>query len=225
MNNIINETQKYLYDYLCNSEHDENEIDYRFEHSLRVANIGLQLAEAENANKKVVVLGCLLHDIGKFDTKINKDHGRISAKIAEQFLKKFDLSNKEIADICYSIATHVDGEAGYEYEEILESKIVTDADNIDRFSSSKIRQSKIWELNWEKESINEKITVIEEKILKFKKYLEVDALMTKSGSDLFRKKLELQLHFNTELLKDMRLTKTPIYNIQGSIEEDDKWFY
>ncbi len=57
------------------------------------------------------------------------------------FLETLNLSNKQIDDICYAIAVHVDGEAGYSYEETLESKIVTDSDNIDRFGAYRIYQS------------------------------------------------------------------------------------
>lgn len=209
MKTILRETEKYLYEYLSKADYEQHEIDYRYEHSLRVANIGLKLAEMENANKKVVVIGCLLHDLGKFDTKINRDHGRISATVARTFLEKFDLSDKEIGDICYAIATHVDGESGYEYEDILEAKIVTDADNIDRYSSSKIKQSRIWELNDPIKSIKAKINTLEERIDQHKQFLEKGILQTPSGNQLFKEKLKLQIYFNTELLNDLKLTVLP----------------
>ncbi|MGV8146707.1 MAG: hypothetical protein ACLKAK_09490 [Alkaliphilus sp.] len=48
--------------------------------------MGLSLAELENANKKIIVLGCLLHDVAKFDTDVPVEHGRISAGVARPFL-------------------------------------------------------------------------------------------------------------------------------------------
>ena len=54
------------------------------------------------------------------------------------------ITSKEVDDICYAIAVHVDGQSGYAYPDILEAKIVKDADCIDRFSSSKIKQRLIW---------------------------------------------------------------------------------
>ena len=119
MESIIDKAQKFLFDHLSESDYDYDEIEYRYEHSLRVANIGLDLSRLENANEKVAVIGCLLHDVGKFDTDDNKEHGRVSAEVARNFLNTLSLSQKEIDDICYAIAVHVDGECGYEYEETL----------------------------------------------------------------------------------------------------------
>jgi len=39
----------------------------------------------------IVVIGCLLHDVGKFDTEIGIDHGRVSANAARNFLNTLNL--------------------------------------------------------------------------------------------------------------------------------------
>ena len=39
------------------------EKDYRFEHSVRVANIGKEIAEKEGMDSNAMVVACLLHDI------------------------------------------------------------------------------------------------------------------------------------------------------------------
>jgi len=209
MQKLINQTQEFLYDVLSQSEYDQHEIDYRYEHSLRVANIGLDLAIKEKANKKVVVLGCLLHDLGKFESEKSIDHGRVSAELAKPYLKTLNLSEKEIADICFSIATHVDGEAGYEYEDIIEAKVVTDADNIDRFSSSKILQVKLWELKDAPKSKMEKIQELQNLIKQLEEYLVRDRLETPSGNCLFKDKVDMQLHFYSSLILDLKITTTP----------------
>jgi len=209
MQKLINQTQEFLYDVLNQSEYDQHEIDYRYEHSLRVANIGLDLAVKEKANKKVVVLGCLLHDLGKFESEKSIDHGRVSAELAKPYLKTLNLSEKEIADICFSIATHVDGEAGYEYEDIIEAKVVTDADNIDRFSSSKILQVKLWELKDAPKSKMEKIQELQNLIKQLEEYLVRDRLETPSGNCLFKDKVDMQLHFYSSLILDLKITTTP----------------
>lgn len=67
MQQLIKQTKDFLYDYLSQSKECAENIEYRYEHSLRVANIGLKLAVSENANQKVVVLASLLHDLCKFD--------------------------------------------------------------------------------------------------------------------------------------------------------------
>lgn len=209
MQKLINQTQEFLLGVLSQSEYDQHEIDYRYEHSLRVANIGLDLAVKEKANKKVVVLGCLLHDLGKFESEKGIDHGRVSAELAKPYLKTLNLSDKEITDICFSIATHVDGKAGYEYEDIIEAKIVTDADNIDRFSSSKILQTKLWELKDDPKSKTEKIEDLQNHINKLEGFLVRDRLETPSGNCLFKDKVDMQLQFYSSLILDLKITTTP----------------
>ncbi len=214
MQAIIKKTLDHLHEFLNRAEYEQHEIDYRYEHSLRVANIGLDLAVKENANKKVAVIGCILHDLGKFESLKGIDHGRVSAELAKSFLSTLELTQKEIDDICYSIATHVDGKAGFEYEDIIEAKIVTDADNIDRFSSSKILQSKLWELKDEKISVQEKIETLEARIEKFKDYSNKSTMETKTGNILFKEKLELNILFYSSLIQDLEKTREPIWNFE-----------
>lgn len=107
---LINKVNEFLYKHLEESNQDTAAIKYRYEHTLRVTNIGIELSQKEGADEEIVALGCLLHDVGKFDCKNEKDHGRVSAKIAEKFLKEQNLGDNEIKDICYAIAVHVDGE-------------------------------------------------------------------------------------------------------------------
>ena len=207
---ILDRTQKFLHDHLCESGHDHNEVKYRYEHSLRVANIGLELATLENANKKITVLGCLLHDVGKFDTNDNMEHGRISGKVARKFLETLDLSQKEIDDICYAIDMHVDGKSGYEYEETIESKIVSDSDNIERFGAYRIFLRMKWELNDENKSIEQRILEVEGLLLRLNKYYKGNVLETYSGNIKFKERIELQIDFYNKYLDELKMTKLPI---------------
>lgn len=207
---IMDRTQKFLHDHLCESGYDNNEVKYRYEHSLRVANIGLELATLENANKKITVLGCLLHDVGKFDTNDNMEHGRISGKVARKFLETLDLSQKEIDDICYAIDMHVDGKSGYEYEETIESKIVSDSDNIERFGAYRIFLRMKWELNDENKSIKQRILEVEGLLLRLNKYYKGNVLETYSGNIKFKERIELQIDFYNKYLDELKMTKLPI---------------
>lgn len=207
---ILDRTQKFLHDHLCESGHDHNEVKYRYEHSLRVANIGLELATLENANKKITVLGCLLHDVGKFDTNDNMEHGRISGKVARNFLETLDLSQKEMDDICYAIDMHVDGKSGYEYEETIESKIVSDSDNIERFGAYRIFLRMKWELNDENKSIAQRTLEVEGLLLRLNKYYKGNVLETYSGNIKFKERIELQIDFYNKYLDELKMTKLPI---------------
>ena len=85
-------------------------VDYRWQHTLRVAQFGKVIAENEDADVELVVAACLLHDIAWFDTNAenNREHGRIGAEKARPFLENLGYSLKRIKNICYSIASHVD---------------------------------------------------------------------------------------------------------------------
>ncbi len=215
MVDIIDRIGEFLYKHLLEVGHDYNEIKYRYEHSLRVSNIGLELAKLENANKKVTIIACLLHDVGKFDTNDNIDHGRVSARIARNFLLKLDLSQAEIDDICYAIAAHVDRKCGYEYKETLEAKIVRDSDTIDRFGVCRINQRLIWDQMEAKQAdkgkiIESKINDIEEFLKKLNRYDNEYNLETNSGNKKIKERLKLQMCFYDKYLLELKMTKNPI---------------
>lgn len=58
----------------------------------------------------------------------------------QRLLACLGYSPEETENICYSVAVHVDGHADFPHPETLESKIVSDADNIDRFGAYRIIQ-------------------------------------------------------------------------------------
>lgn len=210
MDNTIMKTQKFLFDYLYGSENEIHVIDYIYEHSLRVSNLSLIISEKENANKKVAAIASLLHDLGKFDTDINIEHGRVSAGIARAFLETLELTEKEVNDICYAIAIHVDGKCGYEYEKTLEGMVVTDSDHIDRFSSMKISHGKLLESKVVYKSIKEKIYDVEQTLAKLNNYMNSEILETISGNIIFKEKVNMQIGFYNERLKELKHTNTPI---------------
>ncbi|MEJ2757437.1 MAG: HD domain-containing protein, partial [Anaerolineales bacterium] len=73
--------RSYLYRMAEQREGAHIDPDYRWQHTLRVVNIGKQLAEAENANLEHVIAACLLHDLAHFDDDDNyRDHGRLAAR-------------------------------------------------------------------------------------------------------------------------------------------------
>lgn len=87
----------------------EEEKRYRFEHCLRVAQIGRRVAEKENLDPQTLELGCLLHDIGKWDAKVPVDHGRSGALTAAKLFAQADLPADLCEELAQGIAMHVDG--------------------------------------------------------------------------------------------------------------------
>ncbi len=114
------------------------EKEYRFNHSIRVANLGLRIAAGEGFDPEAMVLGCLLHDISYRDPFISEqdllDHGRNSARIAREFLAG-RLSSDKINEICLGIAIHVDGKADFPGNITPFANSIGDADNLDRLGA------------------------------------------------------------------------------------------
>jgi len=178
-------------------------VDYRWEHTLRVAQFGKVIAENEGANVELVVAACLLHDIAWFDTTAenNREHGRIGAEKAQPFLKTMGYNPKHIENICYSIASHVD-EVNLN---TLEAKVVDDADNVDRFGPYRI-------LQWCFSDIDdyEKLaTKLNERIKRLEQYREENPLATPTGQQLFAEQLNLQLRFFSEFVGEKKLSVMP----------------
>lgn len=177
--------------------------EYRWKHTLRVVQYGRQIAEAEGADVEVVMAACLLHDISKFDDEeYGVDHGRVSARIARPFLEKLGYSTEQLNNICFSIAVHVDDKADFEHPITLESKIVSDADNIDRFGA--------YRLLLQNKDLAEKYDALIEKaksrLLTLKKYREANSMGTATSNKLFNRQLNIQIIFFENLVEDSKLT-------------------
>lgn len=111
---------------------------YRYEHSLRVAAIGQQIAKEEGLNKEALTIACLLHDIGYIECFSDEDydyHGRISERIARDFLESFAYEKDLIETICYGIRIHTEEP---EHTPTSFEESIADADNIDRFDAFRL---------------------------------------------------------------------------------------
>jgi uncharacterized protein len=178
-------------------------VDYRWQHTLRVAQFGKVIAENEGADVESVVAACLLHDIAWFDTDAenNRDHGRIGAEKARPFLENLGYSPKRVKNICYSIASHVDEDN----PNTLEAKVVSDADNVDRFGPYRILQWCFSDIN----DYDKLAAKLSERIQRLEKYREENPLSTDTGKQLFAEQLNLQLRFFSEFVGEKKLSVIP----------------
>lgn len=106
---IIRKTEKFLWENLMKSVNFEGNsqrsVEYRFEHSWRVANIGREIAEREGFDVERMFVACLLHDVGYSvemkDENDYKNHGRYGARIARPFLLEHYVKGRTVLD-CFS---------------------------------------------------------------------------------------------------------------------------
>jgi len=75
-------------------------------HVLNVVRYSNILAKKYDANIFVVTLAAYLHDIYHLQTHNHKIHEIEGAKFANTYLRKFDISEKEIILICTCILNH-----------------------------------------------------------------------------------------------------------------------
>ena len=179
------------------------DFDYRWRHTLRVAQYGKQIAEAEGADTEIVMAACLLHDVSKFDTEeYGDDHGRVSAKMARPLLETLGYAPDQVNNICFSIAVHVDDKADFEHPMTIEAKIVSDADNVDRFGAYRL----LLQFKDNAENYDALIEQAKKRVEKLKGYRSQQIPGTKTGEALFNRQLDLQILFLERMMEDSRLT-------------------
>lgn len=103
MNDSIEKSIKFLsdqYDKNVSYINNKGAKDYRVEHSIRVANIGIEIAKKENLDVEVLVLGCILHDVSYMNEFKSEDdwldHGRNAAIIARTYFESLGLHKEKI---------------------------------------------------------------------------------------------------------------------------------
>ncbi len=182
-------------------------LKYRWEHTLRVAQYGKRLAKLEGADVEIVVAASLLHDIAKLSHEATDfNHGRIGAEMVRPFLKKLDYAEKDVENICYSIASHVDGKADFEHPLTLEAQIVSDADKIDRLSTYRTELALQDSIN---EAYEDFIYGVAQRLKQFQKAHKKWFIQTKSGKKAFEKQLSVQIAYMERLIADYEITTLP----------------
>lgn len=187
----------------------KSERDYRFEHSVRVANIGKIIAEKEGMDSDAMVIACLLHDISYINEFTGREearnHGRYSAKIARPFLEEIGMEPEIIEDICYGIAIHVDDEADFPGKRTAFALTVGDADNIDRFDAYRIFENLKW-AKYDEMSLEEKKAHVEKVLERLESYKSLD-FATETSKAMWLEKLDYQIGFYKKLESQIKNSK------------------
>lgn len=210
--NCVKLAKEFLRDKFDGSEYfsdKPSEKEYRYEHSIRVANIGRYIAEKEGLDAEAMAVACLLHDVSYCGTFKNREdyrnHGRYSSKIARPFLEELGFEPDVIEDICYGIAIHVDDKADFDGKRTAFSLTVGDADNIDRFDAYRIFEN-LKLVKYDEMSIEEKRKHVEKTIEKLRKYKDLE-FATKTGQELWHEKLDFQIEFYQRLKRQIEISE------------------
>lgn len=203
---IIKTTQNYVKRRLL-SELSREDGYYRYTHTLRVADIGRQIAREEGLDEEMLILGCLLHDIGYVACKSKldyADHGLKSAEIAAEFLWEQGYDAAKAESICYGIRVHTqEDDARVRPATALEDSI-SDADNIDRFDAWRFSRSLSWD-GLDKLSIQQMKNL---SLTRCQRMAQLRTLRfaTETGRKLWNEKLNLWTEFYSRLEKQMDAT-------------------
>lgn len=208
-NDRINKVAEFAREYLKASAikngYSDVDFNFRWKHSMRVANYGKKIAMAENGDVEVVITACLLHDICKFNTKKGKNHGRKAAKVSRLFLSKLEYSEDQLDNICYCIASHVNGNAGFDYPYTIEAKATWDADDIDKFGTFRVLKKALSNTK----RLNKCIKIIKKKIRKIERHIEKDKMQTETGKEIIKIQLQKQINLYNYLEKEKNISKIP----------------
>jgi uncharacterized protein len=129
-------------------EKEENctDVGHNMEHTMRVYNMAVHLAEGENVDLEIIKFAALLHDIGgqkEIQDKTGKtDHALIGAEMAKSILEEVGLPAEKIKHIQDCIVSH-----RYKTEnqpKTLEARIIFDADKLDAVGAIGVARAFVW---------------------------------------------------------------------------------
>tara|TARA_B100000470_G_scaffold133543_1_gene103445 strand:+ start:980 stop:1612 length:633 start_codon:yes stop_codon:yes gene_type:complete len=130
---VLNEI-KYLKNYV-EKIYKKNDPAHDFEHIMRVYRNAERICKNEKANKKVVLISVLLHDIVKLKEPYSRflSSSDASAEKSLKILKKLKLDEKEIGIIYEAIINH--SFTKKKISNTIEGQILQDADRLDAIGS------------------------------------------------------------------------------------------
>lgn len=203
---IIQTTQNYVKKRFLTEVKQEDGY-YRYTHSLRVAEIGRQIARAEGLDEEMLILGCLLHDIGYVACKSKldyADHGLKSAEIAAEFLREQGYDAAKAESICYGIRVHTQEDAEHSRVATVLEDSIADADNIDRFDAWRFSRNLCWD-GLDKLRIRQIKNLALTRVQRMQELRSL-RFATETGRKLWNEKLNLWTDFYSRLGNQMDIT-------------------
>jgi len=208
MNNEIGEIAGFVHGYLVETGKKDLQgvagPEYRWEHTLRVAQWAVKLAIEEKADVKTCIVAALFHDVSHFASEDYHKHGVKSGEIAREFLSRKSYLKSFVDNVVYAVECHVsEPNPGTP-----EAKILQDSDTLDRFGYFRILQfGKTAELS--------NLKNLEQKIRQSLAYLdrlekgEYGPMWTKTGKAKMKTLLDLNRTVQKGVLEELRNTQIP----------------
>jgi len=165
---------------------------HSYEHVDRVVKIAVLLAKKENADRELVQVAAVLHDVGR---GIGQPHNETGAKLASEILNNLQYPLEKTKKVARIVLLH---DIGSESKlRSLEEKIVWDADKIDLLGAVGIARGFHW---CGKQSFDSAVK------LAFEIYTPIyDLLNTKSARELAEKRNKETLSFLSALTRELSL--------------------
>ena len=187
---------------------------HRCDHTQRVYRLGLHLSEQERADREIVALAALLHDIGRTEEDRSRGktcHAEKGADMARKILSGEGLEEDKIDQIVHCIATH--RFRGNKQPETPEAKVLFDADKLDSIGAVGIGRAFLFagevgailhDKNVDPENsapYSEEDTAYREYLVKLQ-YIK-DRMLTKSGLELAKDRHRFMTDFFERLNREV----------------------
>ncbi|WP_164712372.1 HD domain-containing protein [Trueperella bialowiezensis] len=217
---LLPATQELLRAHLEATSAPRPAVRYRFEHSLRVARLGRVVAERSHLDPDMLQLGCLLHDIGKYDAQVPVDHGRAGAVVVNSWFDSQGFHGSAADEIVQGIAMHVDGQfnprtdgegtdraaSGEPYLTFTRNPgpvatSIGDCDNLDRFSAYRIADT-LHYVRFMDKSTAEQREFIKDYLFNLSGLYDYECT-TEAAQQMWIDRLDFQQEYFTRLLADV----------------------
>ena len=169
---------------------------HTFDHTMRVYNLSMQMADKLPVSIRVLQAAALLHDVGRpKESETGHSHSILSGEMSKSLLRELAYTESEIEQILDAIRTHRFSE-GIEPTSI-EGKILSDTDKLDAIGAIGIYRA-IAQGVTKGRGMNGFLKHTDEKLLKLK-----DLMYTDLGKHLATNRHELLQKFVDELREEI----------------------
>jgi putative nucleotidyltransferase with HDIG domain len=160
MENFVQKTEEFIKNaFIANPHYSFDHWSVMYNHSIKVKEIALQIAETMHCNKTLVAIGALLHDIGKTyktdNETLHKDHEKFNLTVSEDFLETLQLPQDDLSQLKLLVSFQSNS---------VEMQIIKDADALAMYADKHLYTLFIkWAVD------NKLETAIKRKVEKFSK--------------------------------------------------------